>query len=152
MKISTRGRYAVRAMIDLAFHSKKRPVTLSDISKRQGISLNYLEQLFHKLRKKGVVRSVRGPGGGFLLNKDTKELSVRDILFAVDEDIYPVHCVRDGTPHEDLCVRLDQCVTRAIWKKLGDHIDKVLGSITLDEMCKESKKIEKKGKITAEKG
>jgi Rrf2 family protein len=151
LRISTRGRYAVRAMVDLASHSKEMPVTLADISKRQDISLNYLEQLFHKLRKKELVRSVRGPGGGFLLNRSTRELSVRDILFAVDEDIYPVHCVRNGTFHQDLCERLDQCVTRIIWKKLGDHIDKVLGSITLEEMCKESRKIQKKDKIIAEK-
>ena len=147
MKISTKGRYAVRAMTDLAYHSKKLPISLSHISVRQDISLHYLEQLFVKLRRAGLVKSVRGPGGGYLLSKDTNNLNLKDILIAVDEEIYPVGCVSKNHKKQKPCDRLDDCVTRLIWKRLGEKIFQTLESITLKELCEEKEKMEKGKKV-----
>ena len=147
MKISTKGRYAVRAMTDLAYHSKKLPISLSHISVRQDISLHYLEQLFVKLRRAGLVKSVRGPGGGYLLSKDVKNLNLKDILIAVDEEIYPVDCVSKNHKKQKPCDRLDDCVTRLIWKRLGEKIFQTLESITLKELCEEKEKLEKGKKV-----
>lgn len=143
MKISTKGRYAVRAMTDLAYHSKKLPISLSHISVRQDISLHYLEQLFVKLRRAGLVKSVRGPGGGYLLSREAKKINLKDVLLAVDEEIYPVECIRANGRKKNPCERLDDCVTRLIWKRLGDEIFKTLESITIQELCEEKEKIER---------
>ena len=127
-------------MVDLACHTEKLPVSLSKISERQDISLNYLEQLYVKLRRARLVKSVRGPGGGYLLARNSKNISVKDILLAVNENLYPVECVKV----KDFCDRIDKCVTRLIWKKLGDKIIKFFESITLKELCEEYDKILKR--------
>jgi Rrf2 family protein len=143
MKVTTRGRYAVRAMIDLAYHSLEHPVSLATISVRQDISQHYLEQLFVRLRRAGLVRSVRGPGGGYFLAKELKEISVRDIFLAVDEPLSPVECIKWGDPEQEPCDRLDECVSRVIWKKVADQVAAALDSISLEDLFKEREKLDK---------
>lgn len=140
MKISTKGRYAVRTMIDLAYHSKKLPISLTRISVRQNISLNYLEQLFVKLRRAGLVKSLRGRGGGYLLARKAEDISLKNILLAVGENIYPVECLREDADNPSPCERLDGCVSRLVWKNLGDQIFKVLESINIKDLCEETEK------------
>ncbi len=148
MKVTTRGRYAVRAMIDLAYHSMEHPVSLATISVRQEISQHYLEQLFVRLRRAGLVRSVRGPGGGYFLAKEPKEISVRDIFLAVDEPLSPVECIKWSDPEQEPCDRLDECVSRVIWKKVADQVAAALDSITIEDLCKEREKLDKSKVLT----
>lgn len=132
MKLSTKGRYAVMAMVDLASNSKGQPVALADIAERQEISLSYLEQLFAKLRKGGLVKSVRGPGGGYLLARAAKEMRVADIILAVDEPIKATIC----KPNSSNGCRVDhsRCVTHDLWEELGNQIYLFLSTISLEDV------------------
>jgi len=133
VKLSTRGRYAVMAMVDLARHGEGRPVSLAEIAERQEISLSYLEQLFAKLRKGGLVRSVRGPGGGYLLAQHRDETRIADIILAVDEPIHAVRC----TPGEAIGCRGDRsrCLTHDLWEELSNQIHLYLSSVSLGDVC-----------------
>lgn len=133
MKLSTKGRYAVMAMVDLARHGGGSPVSLADIAERQEISLSYLEQLFAKLRRRGLVKSVRGPGGGYLLAHDRDETRISDIIVAVDEPIRAVRC----TPGEALGCRGDRsrCLTHDLWEELSNQIHLYLSSVSLGDVC-----------------
>ena len=133
MKLSTKGRYAVMAMADLAQNANGRPVTLADIADRQEISLSYLEQLFGKMRKAGLVRSVRGPGGGYLLGRAADELRVADIILAVDEPIKATRCT-PGSPH-GCHSRRGRCLTHDLWEELGNQIYLFLNAVTLADIC-----------------
>lgn len=133
MKLSTKGRYAVMAMADLAQNGTGRPVTLADIADRQEISLSYLEQLFGKMRKAGLVRSVRGPGGGYLLGRAADELRVADIVLAVDEPIKATRCT-PGSPH-GCHSRRGRCLTHDLWEELGNQIYLFLNAVTLADIC-----------------
>ena len=130
MKLSTKGRYAVMAMADLAQASDDGPVTLSDIASRQSISLSYLEQLFAKLRRADVVSSIHGPGGGYRLSRKPSEIRISDIIVAVDEPLRATRCsdakgcLADGR----------RCVTHDLWDELGRHIYLFLSSITLEDV------------------
>lgn len=137
MRLSTKGQYAVRAMVDLAYYSKDKPVTLQEISEREDISLNYLEQLFAKLRRNGIVNSVRGPGGGYVLAKKPDEINIGEIIEAVEESLSPVSCIEGDKG----CNRIDKCVTFKLWKGLGDRIKDFLSSITLQNLCDDAGKI-----------
>ncbi len=129
MRLTSKGRYAVTAMLDVALHSQEGPVPLADISERQGISLSYLEQLFSRLRKNGLVSSVRGPGGGYLLGKDASEIVVAEVIFAVDESVDATRCQgREG------CQGGDRCLTHALWRDLSDRIIGFLSGISLEEL------------------
>ncbi len=132
MKLSTKGRYAVMAMADLAQHSVGGPVSLAEISDRQDISVSYLEQLFAKLRRHGIVRSVRGPGGGYVLGRIATETRVSDIVRAVDEPLKQTRCIA-GSPSG--CVG-DQgrCITHDLWEELGNQIHLFLSSVTLADV------------------
>ena len=133
MKLSTKGRYAVMAMVDLATHCTGRPVALSDIADRQEISLSYLEQLFAKLRRGGLVRSVRGPGGGYLLSRETVETRISDIILAGDEPIRATRCspgVSRGC-HSDK----SRCLTHDLWEELGNQIHLYLSAVSLADVC-----------------
>lgn len=141
MKISTKGHYAVQAMVDLSTQSNNFPIPLSNISVRQEISLHYLEQLFVKLRKAGLVKSVRGPGGGYLLGKSPKEISIGDIFTAVEEPIFFSDCVGDSKGEEFFCSRTERCVTQLLWKQLSLKFHEVLFSLTLADICEEEKKM-----------
>lgn len=129
MRLSTKGRYAVTAMLDLTLKSGKGPVTLADISVNQGISLSYLEQLFAALRGKQLVRGVRGPGGGYYLGKPAQEISIADIICAVDEWVEFTRCggrenCRDGK----------RCLTHTLWDQLSDEIFQFLSAISLTDL------------------
>jgi len=140
MKISTKGEYAVRAMLDLTGQSHNYPVPLSNISIRQGISLHYLEQLFVKLRRARLVNSIRGPGGGYVLAKKSSEITIGDILRAVHEDLSIYECADlNGNKNKIQCDKLENCITSILWQRLAKHISEVLDSITLDNLCKENK-------------
>lgn len=128
MKLSTKGRYAVTAMMDLAIHDIDGPVTLADISKCQGISLSYLEQLFARLRKHGLVEGVRGPGGGYRLGKPASQISVANIIMAVDESIDATGC--NG---QENCNDGKRCLTHKLWQDLSDQLYTFLDGISLSE-------------------
>ena len=126
MRLSTKGRYAVTAMLDLAIHHEEGPVTLADISETQGISLSYLEQLFAKLRKHNLVTGMRGPGGGYRLARIPDDISVAQVIDAIGEGIDVTMC--GGS--ED-CQDGERCLTHELWKKLGKEIFDFLNGITL---------------------
>jgi Rrf2 family iron-sulfur cluster assembly transcriptional regulator len=126
MRISTKGRYSVTAMLDLAIHDKVGPVTLADISQCQGISLSYLEQLFAKLRKAGLVKGVRGPGGGYRLARSAAEISIAEIICSVDENVDITNCSGQGD-----CMDGEKCLTHDLWTNLSHKLYDFLSGITL---------------------
>ena len=132
MKISTKGRYAVLAMIELARHSQTHPVPLPQIAGNLDISQHYLEQLFVKMRRASLVRSTRGPGGGYILALPPSRINMRDVLSAVEETIQPVDC--GETPPSSPCPNIAVCGSRVLWKKLEDAIDKTLRETTLEDL------------------
>ena len=134
MRLTTKGRYAVTAVLDLAFHEQKGPVSLAAISERQCISLSYLEQLFARLRRQGVVKSTRGPGGGYSLNREPADISVSDVIVAVDES-----CQVAGCDDSDGCQGDYQCLTHDLWNELSNEIRTFLASISLAEMMANKK-------------
>lgn len=131
MRLSTKGRYAVTAMLDLALNGSEGPVTLADISENQGISLSYLEQLFAALRSKGLVRGVRGPGGGYYLGRESDEISIADIICAVDEWVEFTRCKGKSN-----CQDGQRCLTHNLWDDLSQQIYIFLTDITLDDLVK----------------
>ena len=140
MRLSTRGRYALRAMIDLALHADEGPVLRSDIAERQEVSADYIEQLFVKLRRAGLIESVRGPGGGYILAKSADQIRAGDIIRTVEGPIALVHCV--APQQEDACHRVDSCVTHLLWKRLSDKVAEVLDSVTLTDLCDQARELE----------
>ncbi|MCK4258532.1 MAG: Rrf2 family transcriptional regulator [Halanaerobiales bacterium] len=142
MKLSTKGRYGVRAMFDLAIRYGTGPVSIRSIAERQGLSEHYLEQLIAVLRKAGLVKSVRGAYGGYFLTKEPKDITVGDVIRVLEGPIAPTECVSDD--EENHCANSEDCVTRFIWEKLKDKIDQVLDEISLDDLCQFS--LEKKHK------
>ena len=135
MKVSTRGRYGLRAMVDLAVTENTGATPLREISERKDISEQYLEQLFASLRKAGIVKSVRGAHGGYLLNHKAEEITVKDIIVALEGPIAPVDCVLS----EDECDKSSDCVTHKVWVKVKKNIDELLESVTLAELKEEYK-------------
>lgn len=134
MKLTTKGRFAVTAMLDLAMQHSSDPVTLAEISQRQNISLSYLEQLFGKMRRHALVNSVRGPGGGYRLAKDMGRVSVADIIAAVDEPIDSTRCGGKENCHDD-----KKCITHDLWAKLNQHIFDYLDAVTLKQLVDDQK-------------
>ncbi len=132
MRLTTKGRFAVTAMVDLAMQHGSGPVTLAEISRRQKISLSYLEQLFGKLRRRALVDSVRGPGGGYCLARDMTRMSVADIIVAVDEPIDATQCGGRENCHDD-----GKCITHDLWANLNQHILDYLGAVTLKQLVDE---------------
>lgn len=132
MMLTTKGRYAVMAMADLASCCKGSPVTLSYIADRQGIALAYLEQIFAKLKKNELVKSTKGPGGGYVLAKDSTEIKISDIIMAVDESIKMTRCSHEK---EAGCVDGKKCVTHDLWEGLGNHIYGYLRAVSLSDVC-----------------
>jgi Rrf2 family transcriptional regulator, iron-sulfur cluster assembly transcription factor len=133
MKLTTKGRYAVTAMLDLALHSDQGPVSLADISERQGISLSYLEQLFARLRQADLVKSVRGPGGGYKLVGDTAEISIAQVVDAVSESLDATRCEGKGN-----CQDGEVCLTHHIWEDLSTQIHQFLQAISLADLVMRS--------------
>ena len=133
MKLSTKGRYAVMALVDLASQSDGHPVALAEIAERQEISLSYLEQLFAKLRRGGLVRSVRGPGGGYLLARSAEETRISDAILAVDEPIRATRC-KSGSAIGCRSNK-SRCLTHDLWEELGNQIHIFLSSVSLADVC-----------------
>jgi len=133
MRLSTKGRYAVMAMADLAKNGSGRAVSLAEIATRQEISLSYLEQLFARLRKGGLVKSVRGPGGGYRLAKEPGETVVADIVLAVDEPIRATRCAAHGTPRGCMTGGA-RCITHDLWEDLGAEIHRYLAGVSLADV------------------
>ena len=130
MKLTTKGRYAIIAMFDLRLNGTVDPVRLKDVSKRQNISLSYLEQLFSKLRLSGLVKSVKGPGGGYVLNKIPSEINLLDVITAVDENIDQTQC--GGAMN---CINEKPCLTHFIWTDLNNIINKYMQGINLGDIA-----------------
>ncbi|MFN4292125.1 MAG: Fe-S cluster assembly transcriptional regulator IscR [Permianibacter sp.] len=129
MKLSTKGRYAVTAMLDLALHTEQGPVALAEVSARQGISLSYLEQLFAQLRREGLVTSVRGPGGGYRLGRPAEQINVAEVIAAVNENIDATRCGGHGN-----CDDGEECLTHRLWLDLSNQIYNFLSGISLAEV------------------
>ena len=129
MRLTTKGRYAVTAMLDLALHVESGPVSLADISERQGISISYLEQLFAKLRRRQLVSSVRGPGGGYRLSRPGEEINVAEVIAAVDESVDATRCGGQGD-----CQEGDTCLTHHLWCDLSGRIHDFLSDISLQQL------------------
>jgi len=129
VKLTTKGRYAVTAMFDLALHHGKGPIALTDIAQRQGISLSYLEQLFSRLRKRSLVSSVRGPGGGYRLARQASEIQVAEVISAVDENVDTTQC---GGGHN--CRNKGPCLTHDLWQDLSTRIYEYLNRISLQDL------------------
>ncbi len=129
MRLTTKGRYAVTAMLDLAYHSQKKPVTLTDIAARQTISLSYLEQLFARLRRANMVKGIRGPGGGYTLAGKAREINIADIVAAVDEPIDATKCGGEAN-----CQKDQACLTHDLWMGLSEQIRDYLKGITLAQL------------------
>ena len=137
MKLSTKGRYGLRALIDLALYSENETVSIASISARQNISESYLEQLIAKLRKAGLVTSVRGAGGGYKLALPASEISVGDILRALEGSLDAVNC--PGLEEESSCGGSGFCVTKYVWQKINDSINRTVDEIKLDQLVEESR-------------
>jgi len=136
MRISTKAQYAVRAIVSLSVHGNDKPMALRDIAARESISLAYLEQLFVKLRRGGIVKSVRGPGGGYLLARPAAEIRVDEIIDCVEESLVPVSCM----DAQGRCVCNDVCVSHGVWQGLGERVRQFLSSITLADLTSEANK------------
>lgn len=129
MRLTTKGRYAVTAMLDLAFHSRVKPVTLTEIATRQTISLSYLEQLFSRLRRADMVVGVRGPGGGYKLSREANDISISDIILAVDEQVDLTNCEQQGN-----CQNGKPCLTHDLWVGLSKTVSHYLEGISLGQL------------------
>ncbi|MPQ44781.1 RrF2 family transcriptional regulator [Clostridium tarantellae] len=139
MKLSTKGRYGVKAMVDLAIHCGNAPVSIKSISQRQNISEYYLEQLFSSLRKAKLIKSIRGAQGGYILNKDPQDIKVADIMEVLEGPIEISDCV-EGV----ICTNVDCCATRLLWKKIKDSIDEVTHSVTLKDIVNDYNNMKKR--------
>jgi len=139
MRLSTAGRYALRAIVDLALHTDEGPIQCTDVAERQEISDQYLSQLFLKLKRANLIKSVRGPGGGYVLARDATQISAGEVLQAVEETLDPVFCVDEGRGPS--CDRIDGCPTHWLWARLGEAIHQALDSVTLVELCQHSRNL-----------
>ena len=129
MKLTTKSRYAVTAMLDIAYHNKGNPISLPEIADRQNISLSYLEQLFSRLKKSGLVESIKGPGGGYMLSKGADDIVISEVIQAVDEDIETTACNGKSNCHNN-----HQCISHNLWQDLGTEIKDFLSDITLQQV------------------
>ena len=135
MKLTTKGRYAVMAMADLATYQNGKPVSLVDISLRQNISLSYLEQIFSKLKNEKLVKSVRGASGGYVLEKNPKDIKLSNIIFAVDEQVKTLNCKRESK--KGCNGRSTKCITHNLWDDLEQHINKFFDNVSLNDLLKQ---------------
>ncbi|CDF98467.1 MULTISPECIES: Fe-S cluster assembly transcriptional regulator IscR [Avibacterium] len=135
MKLTSKGRYAVTAILDIALNAENGPVSLADISERQHISLSYLEQLFAKLRRHGLVKSVRGPGGGYQLGQPSSQISIAMIIAAVNENITVTRCLGQAD-----CKGGKECLTHSLWEELSNRIEDFLNEITIAELVEKHHK------------
>ncbi|HWR72753.1 MAG TPA: Rrf2 family transcriptional regulator [Nitrospirota bacterium] len=135
MKLSTKGKYGVRAVFEIARNEGEGPLTIKTIAERQGISLSYLEQILYRLAKAGLIESVRGPGGGYLIGKKPAELTIGDVVRALEGPIALSHCLEPGMSGD--CYQADDCVARMVWSRVGAKIEEALDSITFNDLLRE---------------
>lgn len=147
MKISTKGRYGLRAVLDIAMHADSEAVALSSIATRQNISISYLEQLISKLKKAGIVNSIRGSQGGYVLARPAEEISVGDILRCLEGNLNPVECLEilGGS-----CAGSDVCVTKFVWKRISDSINQAVDGLMLSELVSEGQQLSAKEEISSD--
>jgi Rrf2 family cysteine metabolism transcriptional repressor len=143
LKISTRGEYGIRAMLDIALHNQEGPVTLKSISGRQDISEPYLEQLVGGLRKAGLVVSMRGAQGGYVLAKEPAQITIGELIRVLEGPIAPVDCVNEQADESECCANVHRCATRVLWQRLRDSMTEVLDSTTLADLINTSKNLNK---------
>lgn len=139
LKITTKGRYGLRALIDLAKYSEIEPVSINSIATRQGISERYLEQLMTLLKKAGIIKSIRGAGGGYVLAREMSEISVGDVLRALEGSLEPVECA--AFSQEDSCEAAGGCVTKYVWQRINESINQTVNEISLKQLVDESKAV-----------
>lgn len=139
MKLSTKGRYGLRALIDLAQYSEVAPVSIGSIAERQNLSERYLEQLMSLLKKAGLIQSIRGAGGGYVLAKNPADISVGDVLRALEGSLEPVEC--SGYSENEECAASGGCVTKYVWKRINESINQTVNEIKLDTLVEESKQL-----------
>ena len=139
LKITTKGRYGLRALIDLAKYSEIEPVSINSIATRQGISERYLEQLMTLLKKAGIIKSIRGAGGGYVLARELSEISVGDVLRALEGSLEPVECA--AFSQEDSCEAAGGCVTKYVWQRINESINQTVNEISLKQLVDESKAV-----------
>jgi len=140
LRLSTKGQYGVRAMFELAKNYQKGPLTIKEIAERQDVSVAYLEQLLNKLRKSKLIKSRKGPGGGYIINNKPEEISIGVILNALEGPVTITQCLG---PRAKGCNRVEGCVARLLWKSLGEKIEYFLGTISLNDLIKEEVKIKR---------
>jgi Rrf2 family cysteine metabolism transcriptional repressor len=137
MKLSTKGKYGVRAVYEIARHYGQGPISIKEITERQGISFSYLEQILHKLGKAGLIESVRGPAGGYLLARKPSELTIGDIVRVLEGPIALSHCLEPGESAD--CHQAEDCVARMVWAKVGAKIEEALDSISFDDLLQRNR-------------
>jgi Rrf2 family protein len=136
LRLSSKGEYGVRAMFEIARDYKKGPVTIKEISRRQGMSVSYLEQLLNKLRRSGLIKSRKGPGGGYTLEKKPDDISIGVILNTLEGPVAITNCLAPESKHPE-CNHIENCVTRLLWKSLGENIENFLDTVSLKDLLKE---------------
>lgn len=139
MKLSTKGRYGLQAMVDLGVHAKEKHISLKSISERLSVSENYLEQLIALLKKNQLVISMRGAQGGYALARDASEITIGEILRALEGSLAPTNCTCENTTHQ--CSKEDKCVTRSVWEKIRDSINRVVDNITLSQLIEDYERV-----------
>lgn len=142
MRLSTRGHYGLKAMFDLAQNYGSGPISLKTVAERQNLSDHYLEQLIAMLKKSGLVKSMRGAQGGYVLAREPSEIKVGDVIRALEGPIAPVYCVSEKDP--GICDEADYCITRTVWARVRDGLAELLDSISLADMCREAKESHKR--------
>lgn len=135
MRLSTKSRYGVRAIFDIAYHSEGLETQVKDISRRQGISPRYIEQIFQKLKKAGIIGSKRGPSGGYFLTRQYEEITLGEIIRITEGSLDPVRCL-DPEDKSQPCDKLGECVTRSIWNEAGNRLKEYFDSVTVKDLCK----------------
>ncbi len=140
MRLSTKSRYGVRAVFDIAYHSDGLETQVKDISRREGISPRYIEQIFQKLKRGGIIKSKRGPSGGYFLNKKPEEITIGEIIRITEGNIDPVLCV-DPEDSSKPCGRSGECVTRIVWNGAGEKLREYFESITIHDLCVKAKEM-----------
>lgn len=140
MYISTRGRYGVRALVEIALKEEQGPVRISTIARNQRLPVSYLEQILNRLRRAGIIKSVRGSKGGYLLSKPKEKITIRDIITVLDGPLAVADCSKDSCPR-DTCIGVENCLASILWKNLEADMDRFLGSVTLRDLLRDSRRI-----------
>jgi Rrf2 family cysteine metabolism transcriptional repressor len=140
LNISTRGRYGVRALIEIALNEEREPVTINSIARHQKLPVSYLEQILNKLRRSGIIKSVRGSKGGYLLGRPKREINIRQVIEVLDGPFAVADCSKAGCPPET-CIGTENCIASILWKNLEDNLDRFLESVTLEDLLRDARRL-----------